>query len=49
MRYVEGSDYLKVKDYAIDFESCFMIFWAIDANAICEECKGPVEEHKCSR
>ena len=42
---VEGSDFLKTKDYTIDFESCAMIFGAIDVDVICEGCKRPVEEH----
>ena len=29
---VEGSYFLKTKDYTIDFESCFMIFGAIDVD-----------------
>ena len=34
---VEGSDFLKTKDYTIDFESCAMIFGAIDVDdVICE-------------
>ena len=43
---VEGSDFLKTKDYTIDLESCAMIFGAIDVDdVICEGCKRPVEEH----
>ena len=44
---MEGSDFQKEKDYTIDFESCFMVVWAIDIdNVIGEGCKRPVEEHK---
>ena len=44
---VKGSDFQKEKDYTIDFESCFMVVWAIDIDdVIGEGCKRPVEEHK---
>ena len=38
---VEGSDFLKAKDYTIKFESC-LIFWVINVDVICEGCMRPV-------